>query len=163
MSKIKSKEQYALDFFKENPKVKTLWANPKGEFFTDINYANNSLEKDENGKIEILEVFTSEAAAETVKEIIDEKAIVPVNPIVPEVFNTLKVVENSDEKNTNPALLVEKATVKGKSIDAKNTATKVVVKKGTQPEVIENGTSSDDLIGKIEVSKGVNSPGEELK
>lgn len=148
MAKIKSKEQYALEFFKENPKVKTLWANPEGEFFTDINYANNSLKKDEDGKLETLEIFTNETAAETVKEIVNEKAIVPVNPIVPEVINTLKPVktlEGNDPAHT--ALLFDKndakTTIVGNDKKAKTTS----VKKSKQPEVIENKTSLDVVIG----------------
>lgn len=69
MAKSKAQTEYAQKFFKENPKVKTLWMNPQGEFFTDINWANNSLKKDENGKMkEKLETFKSEASDEGVTE-----------------------------------------------------------------------------------------------
>ncbi len=62
MAKTKAQTEYAQKFFKENPEVKTLWLNPKGEFFTDINWANNSLEKDAEGKVKgKLEVFKSDA------------------------------------------------------------------------------------------------------
>jgi hypothetical protein len=58
MAKTKTQTEYAQNYFKENPEVKTLWMNPKGDFFTDINWANNSLEKDANGKVKgKLEVF----------------------------------------------------------------------------------------------------------
>lgn len=132
MSKIKSNKQYAENFFKENPLVKTLWANPKGEFFTDINYANNSLEKDENGKIEKLEVFSSEDSIEVAKEI-----ILPENPIVPEVINTLKVVEPFEKKE---AIVIEKAVndtkaSKGKTVKSTTAekVEKVVVPADTKP------------------------------
>lgn len=62
MAKSKAQTEYAQNFFKENPEVKKLWMNPQGEFFTDINYANNSLKKDANGKVKgKLEVFESDA------------------------------------------------------------------------------------------------------
>lgn len=65
MAKSKAQTEYAQKYFKENPGVEKLWANPKGEFFTDLNWATNSLEKDANGKIKgKLEVFESEAAPE---------------------------------------------------------------------------------------------------
>ena len=51
MAKSKAQTEYAQKYFKENPEVEKLWMNPQGEFFTDINYANNSLKKDENGKV----------------------------------------------------------------------------------------------------------------
>lgn len=61
MAKTKAQSEYAQNYFKENPEVKTLWMNPQGEFFTDINWANNSLKKDANGKVKgKLEVFESE-------------------------------------------------------------------------------------------------------
>lgn len=60
MAKTKAQSEYAQNYFKENPEVKTLWMNPQGEFFTDINWANNSLKKDANGKVKgKLEVFES--------------------------------------------------------------------------------------------------------
>lgn len=47
----KKQKEYAAKFLKENPKVPALHLNPKkDEFFTDLNYANNSLEKDKEGK-----------------------------------------------------------------------------------------------------------------
>ncbi|AZB17581.1 hypothetical protein EG352_07280 [Chryseobacterium indologenes] len=48
----KAQKEYAEKFFKEFPEVKELHLNPQGEWFTDINYANNSLPKKEEGKKE---------------------------------------------------------------------------------------------------------------
>lgn len=63
MAKTKAQSEYAQNYFKENPEVKTLWMNPQGEFFTDINWANNSLKKDANGKVKgKLEVFENETS-----------------------------------------------------------------------------------------------------
>ena len=47
----KSQKQYAANFLKDNPKVPAIHLNPKkNEFFTDLNYANNSVDKDSEGK-----------------------------------------------------------------------------------------------------------------
>lgn len=54
----KQQKQYADQFFKDNPEVKQLHLNPQGEWFTDLNYANNSLprvkEGEKGGKIETI-------------------------------------------------------------------------------------------------------------
>lgn len=69
MAKLKAQTEYAQKYFKENPEVEKLWMNPQGEFFTDINYANNSLKKDENGKVKgKLEVFERDAPETGVAE-----------------------------------------------------------------------------------------------
>jgi hypothetical protein len=68
MAKSKAQIEYAQKYFKNNPETKTLWLNPQGEFFTDINWANNSLNKDEDGKVKgKLEVFESDAKETDVK------------------------------------------------------------------------------------------------
>ncbi|WP_407512836.1 hypothetical protein [Elizabethkingia miricola] len=46
----KTQKQYAVGYLKDNPNVPALHLNPKGEWFTDINWANYSLEKDKEGK-----------------------------------------------------------------------------------------------------------------
>ncbi|MDV2458042.1 hypothetical protein CMU99_06825 [Elizabethkingia anophelis] len=46
----KAQKQYAASYLKDNPAVPALHLNPKGEWFTDINWANYSLEKDKEGK-----------------------------------------------------------------------------------------------------------------
>ncbi|OPB87813.1 hypothetical protein [Elizabethkingia occulta] len=46
----KAQKQYAAGYLKENPNVPALHLNPKGDWFTDINWANYSLEKDKEGK-----------------------------------------------------------------------------------------------------------------
>lgn len=62
MAKTKAQTEYAQKYLKDNPEVQCLWMNPQGEFFTDINYANNSLKKDASGQVKgKLEVFKSEA------------------------------------------------------------------------------------------------------
>lgn len=62
MAKTKAQTEYAQKYLKDNPTVEKLWMNPQGEFFTDINYANNSLKKDASGKVKgKLEVFESTA------------------------------------------------------------------------------------------------------
>ncbi|ROH98287.1 hypothetical protein EGI16_21660 [Chryseobacterium sp. G0240] len=48
----KAQKEYAQQFFKENKAVKELYLNPQGEWFTDINYANNSLPKSKEGQRE---------------------------------------------------------------------------------------------------------------
>jgi len=47
----KEQKEYAAKFLKNNPETKALFLNPKGEWFTDENYAKNSLEKDKDGKV----------------------------------------------------------------------------------------------------------------
>lgn len=46
------KEQYVKAFFgdAENASVKTLYLNPRGEWFTDVDFANNSLPKNAKGE-----------------------------------------------------------------------------------------------------------------
>ena len=68
MAKTKAQSEYAQEYFKENPEVDKLWANSKGEFFTDISWATNSLEKDENGKLGTLEVFANEPTPKVASE-----------------------------------------------------------------------------------------------
>ncbi|MEI7487054.1 MAG: hypothetical protein WCJ72_06520 [Chryseobacterium sp.] len=54
------KAEYVKTFFedKENASVKALFLNPRGEWFTDESYANNSLPKNDKGdRVGKLEVF----------------------------------------------------------------------------------------------------------
>ena len=46
----KEQKEFAENFFNENPQIKVLYLNKRGEFFTDINYLTNSLLKDKDGK-----------------------------------------------------------------------------------------------------------------
>jgi hypothetical protein len=60
------KQEYADNFFKENPSVKKLFFNSKKEeWFTDVNWGENSIEKNEKGekayKLEVFENTTKEA------------------------------------------------------------------------------------------------------
>lgn len=48
----KAQKEYADKFFKDYPEYKELHLNPQGEWFTDIDYANNSLPKNDEGKKE---------------------------------------------------------------------------------------------------------------
>lgn len=54
----KAQKEYATQFFKDHPDNKELHLNPQGEWFTDINYAYNSLPKpkpgEKEGKIETI-------------------------------------------------------------------------------------------------------------
>lgn len=45
-------KKYAEDFFAKNPDVKELFLNPSGEWFTNKNYATNSLPKNKEGEKE---------------------------------------------------------------------------------------------------------------
>jgi len=52
------KDAYVKAFFKDNPSAKTLFLNPRGEWFTDESYAHNSLPKNKEGnKVGKLETF----------------------------------------------------------------------------------------------------------
>ena len=62
------KSEYAKAFFKENDSVKTLYLNPKGEWFTDESYANNSLPKKDGKRDGKLETFERDTPAEGVTE-----------------------------------------------------------------------------------------------
>ena len=44
----KEQKEFAENFFNENPQIKVLYLNKRGEFFTDINYLTNSLLKDKD-------------------------------------------------------------------------------------------------------------------
>ncbi|SHK69685.1 hypothetical protein [Epilithonimonas mollis] len=47
----KKQKEYAANFLKENLDVKAIFLNPKkSEFFTDEDFANNSIDKDREGK-----------------------------------------------------------------------------------------------------------------
>lgn len=45
----KKQEEYSTQFFKDHPDIKKLYLNPEGEWFTDDDYAQNSLKKDKDG------------------------------------------------------------------------------------------------------------------
>lgn len=47
----KKQNEFAQVYLSEHPDVKEMYINPKGEFFTDESYANNSLEKDKDGNV----------------------------------------------------------------------------------------------------------------
>lgn len=48
----KDQKLYAQDYFKNYPEQKVLHMNPQGEWFTDKNYAVNSLPKNKDGERE---------------------------------------------------------------------------------------------------------------
>lgn len=48
----KAQKEYAENYLKAHPEAKELHLNPQGEWFTDINYANNSLPTNKEGKKE---------------------------------------------------------------------------------------------------------------
>ena len=62
------KLEYTKAFFKENASVKSLYLNPKGEWFTDESYATNSLPKKDGVRVGKLEIFERDAPAEGVTE-----------------------------------------------------------------------------------------------
>ena len=68
------KQEYAKAFFSENASVKTLYQNPKGEWFTDESYANNSLPKKDGKRVGKLEVFERDL---TELEVVEPKASEP--------------------------------------------------------------------------------------
>lgn len=45
----KAQKEFSAQFFKDNPNITALYLNPQGEWFTDINYANNSLPRNKEG------------------------------------------------------------------------------------------------------------------
>ncbi|RKE82005.1 hypothetical protein [Chryseobacterium sp. AG363] len=47
----KEQKEYSTQFFKDHPDVKKLHLNPEGEWFTDDDYAQNSLKKDKEGNV----------------------------------------------------------------------------------------------------------------
>ncbi len=53
----KVQKEWADNFFKENPHIKELYLNKQGEFFTDINYVKNSLQKGKDGELEGFETI----------------------------------------------------------------------------------------------------------
>lgn len=55
------KQEFAKAFFSENASVKMLYLNPKGEWFTDESYANNSLPKKDGKREGKLETFERDA------------------------------------------------------------------------------------------------------
>ena len=62
----KEQKEFAENFFNENPQIKVLYLNKRGEVFTDINYLTNSLLKDKDGKLE--EYETIKRGAENQKQ-----------------------------------------------------------------------------------------------
>lgn len=64
----KKQIETAKEIFLSDEKIERLFMNPRGEFFTNINYAKNSLVKDE--KVETLTrkgVFKNENTLEPIK------------------------------------------------------------------------------------------------
>lgn len=53
----KDQKAFADKFFKDNPNAKELYLNKRGEFFTDKNWCENSLQKDKDGKKETYETL----------------------------------------------------------------------------------------------------------
>jgi len=47
----KRQEEYSTQFFIDHPDTKKLYLNPDGEWFTDDDYALNSLKKDKDGNV----------------------------------------------------------------------------------------------------------------
>ena len=62
----KEQKEFAENFFNENPQIKVLYLNKRGEFFTDINYLTNSLLIDKDGTLE--EYETIKRGAENQKQ-----------------------------------------------------------------------------------------------
>lgn len=69
----KEQKEYSIQFFKDHPDVKKLHLNPGGEWFTDDDYAQNSLKKDKDGNVigEIETVTRPEADTDDVEVLTD--------------------------------------------------------------------------------------------
>lgn len=50
MTLTKEQTEIAHGILKDNPNVSVVYVNPKGEFFTQESYAENSLPKNKEGK-----------------------------------------------------------------------------------------------------------------
>lgn len=50
MALTKEQRAIAQEILKGNPDLVAVYVNPKGEFFTQESYAENSLPKDKNGE-----------------------------------------------------------------------------------------------------------------
>lgn len=64
----KAQKEWAENFFKENPHIQELYLNKQGEFFTDKNYIENSLQKDEKGELESYETIKKESDSDKTKQ-----------------------------------------------------------------------------------------------
>lgn len=62
------KSEYVKAFFEKNASAKTLFLNPKGEWFTDESYANNSLPKKEGVRVGKIETFERDTPVDGVTE-----------------------------------------------------------------------------------------------
>lgn len=50
MALTKEQTKIAHGILKDNPNISVVYVNPKGEFFTQESYAENSLPKNKDGK-----------------------------------------------------------------------------------------------------------------
>lgn len=80
------KQEYAKAFFLENASVRTLYQNPKGEWFTDESYANNSLPKKDGKRVGKLEIFESDfSELESIEPKVPEPKVPAPEVIEPDV------------------------------------------------------------------------------
>ncbi|MGG7468685.1 hypothetical protein [Chryseobacterium arthrosphaerae] len=96
----KTQEEYSTQFFKDHPDIKKLFLNPEGEWFTDDDYAQNSLKKDKNGKVtgKIETVTRPETAEDDVEDTTDTTGH--------------NGSENDDDKNTSKNTVTDSDTGK---------------------------------------------------
>ncbi|HAP94546.1 hypothetical protein [Epilithonimonas hominis] len=66
----KTQKEFAEKYLQDNPKTPALFLNPKkNEFFTDLDFANNSIEKDKEGKPNCkIETFKQDEDIDTLKD-----------------------------------------------------------------------------------------------
>ncbi len=67
----KKQKQQAKEIFEANPNIAKLYINPKGEFFTNKNYGENSL-----GLKEELKVVTRDLVSEPVEEALSVEELI---------------------------------------------------------------------------------------